>query len=96
MKCKHCGADNRDSAKFCDSCGQSLEIKAPQAEIGENGDSTGLSKKHLLMCIGAAAVMMAAVAVFALMNGNSTGGRADKTVTAVTTSSACSGEQQGQ
>jgi class 3 adenylate cyclase len=29
MRCSRCGADNRDVAKFCDSCGASLSVESP-------------------------------------------------------------------
>src|SRR5215469_456255 len=29
MRCSKCGADNRDVAKFCDSCGASLSVESP-------------------------------------------------------------------
>jgi class 3 adenylate cyclase len=29
MRCYECGADNRETAKFCDSCGASLSAEAP-------------------------------------------------------------------
>src|SRR5437763_13519104 len=30
MRCSQCGADNRETAKFCDSCGASLVAQPPE------------------------------------------------------------------
>ena len=66
MKCKHCGADNREDLSFCASCGEALEKEEPK-------EKTKLPKidKKLLTFISAGAVaLLAVILLFALLLGN--------------------------
>ena len=66
MKCKHCGADNREDVSFCASCGEALEKE-------ESKEKTKLPKidKKLLTFISAGAVaLLAVILLFALLLGN--------------------------
>lgn len=58
MKCPHCGALNKNGAKFCKSCGSSLstESLAYQDKFGSkkdvsNSKSSGISRNILIVCV---------------------------------------------
>jgi hypothetical protein len=52
--CHKCGTENRDGAKYCDSCGATIDIariwngETPSLEEGEAGDGGGWSKSMSL------------------------------------------------
>ena len=43
-KCKNCGTELKDIAKFCDSCGLSQETTEPQSPSDTSGEALGLLK----------------------------------------------------
>jgi class 3 adenylate cyclase/predicted ATPase len=48
MRCSQCGADNRETAKFCDSCGAALRPDAPAiVEKGAGRASLSGERRHL-------------------------------------------------
>jgi class 3 adenylate cyclase len=46
MRCSKCGADNREAARFCDSCGAALRQVAP-ATSTDRGTPTAGERRHL-------------------------------------------------
>src|SRR5947207_4235593 len=62
MRCSKCGADNRETARFCDSCGAALGASAPAtaADSRPPFPSAGGERRHLtvLFCdlVGSTAI----------------------------------------
>jgi class 3 adenylate cyclase len=48
MHCSQCGADNRETAKFCDSCGSFLRADAPAVGVeGARSASVSGERRHV-------------------------------------------------
>src|SRR3984893_17397313 len=60
MRCSKCGADNRETAKFCDSCGATLRQVATATDSGLPATPTAGERRHLtvLFCdlVGSTAI----------------------------------------
>ena len=63
MKCKSCGFENKDSAKFCSKCGVSLEVAPTPPEPKNNN-----SKIVIALLIVIIVVLAAVIGYFALTN----------------------------
>jgi len=66
MKCDNCGFENKDSAKFCTKCGQSLAVKPSTPKSGSNN-----SKFIIIGLVAVIIILIAAIGFFALNNGSS-------------------------
>ena len=66
MKCKHCGADNREDVSFCVSCGEALEKETSKPEQKQ----PKFDKKLLIWISAGAAILLAVIFLCALLFGN--------------------------
>lgn len=66
MKCSKCGFENKDKAKFCTKCGNSLA--QPSAESVSNNSS---NSKYLILALVAVIVILVATIGYFAMNSNS-------------------------
>ena len=66
MKCKHCGADNREDVTFCVSCGEALEKETSEPEQKK----LKFDKKLLIWISAGAAILLAVILLCALLFGN--------------------------
>lgn len=48
MKCKKCGFENKDSAKFCTKCGENLEIKPQTTDSAQSSKS---NSKYIILAL---------------------------------------------
>ena len=63
MKCHHCGFENKDSAKFCSKCGESLEVTPPTTEPKNNN-----SKIIIAVLIVIIVILAVSIGYFLLAN----------------------------
>ena len=65
MKCSNCGFENKDKAKFCTKCGNSLVVESPKNNVASSDNS-----KYIIIALIAIIVVLAAVVgYFAMGNG---------------------------
>ena len=62
MKCEQCGFENKDSAKFCTKCGNSLIQKTPAVTSSSTSNST---KYVILALIAVIIILIASIGYFA-------------------------------
>ena len=63
MKCEKCGFENKDTAKFCSKCGNSLELKP---EVGKNNNNSKIIIAALVTII----VILAVCIGYFVLNNN--------------------------
>ena len=61
MKCEKCGFENKDTAKFCSKCGNSLEVKP---ETGKNNNSKIIIAALVIIIV----ILAVCIGYFALNN----------------------------
>ena len=65
MKCSNCGFENKDKAKFCTKCGNSLVAESPKNNVASSDNS-----KYIIIALIAIIVVLAGVVgYFAMGNG---------------------------
>ena len=65
MKCSNCGFENKDKAKFCTKCGNSLVVESPKNNVASSDNS-----KYIIIALIAIIVVLAGVVgYFAMGNG---------------------------
>ena len=62
MKCEKCGFENKDTAKFCSKCGNSLELKP---EVGKNNNNSKIIIAALVIII---VILAVCIGYFVLNN----------------------------
>ncbi|WP_296874127.1 zinc ribbon domain-containing protein [uncultured Methanobrevibacter sp.] len=62
MKCSKCGFENKDKAKFCTKCGNSLAVEEPQP----TASSSGNSKMIIFALIAIIIILAGTIGYFAL------------------------------
>lgn len=69
MKCKNCGFENKNTAKFCSRCGESLEVSSPQEPVvpTKNDNSKVIVIALLIIII----ILVGAIGFFVYTNSNS-------------------------
>jgi hypothetical protein len=69
MKCENCGFENKNTAKFCSRCGESLEVSSPQEPVAptKNDNSKIIVIALLLVII----ILVGAIGFFVYNNSNS-------------------------
>ena len=69
MKCENCGFENKNTAKFCSRCGESLEVSSPQEPVvpAKNDNSRIIVIALLLVII----ILVGAIGFFVFTNSNS-------------------------
>ena len=65
MKCGKCGFENKDGAKFCTKCGESLEVQKPVVQTSSSNNS----KYIIVALVAVIIILIAAIGFFALNNG---------------------------
>lgn len=72
MICSKCGTANKDSAKFCKSCGSPLEsIPIEKTKVvSDNSSSTGDNKKLILICGTIIVCIIIIAAAFVMISNN--------------------------
>ena len=68
MKCSNCGKENEDNAKFCKSCGESLQISKTPTNINSNPKS---SNHLLIICVTVILCVAIIAGAFILLNNGS-------------------------
>lgn len=78
MKCKNCGFENKNEAKFCTKCGASLnDVKVPETQV-QNSNS---SKYAIIALVIVIIVLVACLGYFmGTMNSNGSGQSSDDSV----------------
>ena len=66
MKCSKCGFENKDKAKFCTKCGNSLN-EPSAAVVPAKADNT----KYIIIALIAVIVILAGIIGYVALNGNS-------------------------
>lgn len=64
MKCSNCGFENKDNAKFCTKCGNSLEAAEPVSTSSNN-------TKYIIIALIAIIILLVGVFGYLVMNSNS-------------------------
>lgn len=65
MKCSKCGFENKDKAKFCTKCGNSLKISAPEPVPTSNNNT----KYIIIALIAVIIILVGTIGYFAMSNG---------------------------
>ena len=68
MKCSKCGFENKDEAKFCTKCGNSLKVSRPVPPAKESNDN---SKYVIIALIAIIIILVGTIGFFAMNNGGS-------------------------
>ena len=75
MKCPHCGSFNKDGAKFCKSCGSSINTESldykNKSKNKSNSESSGINKNTLIICVTVIIIAIIVVGAVIFMNGDS-------------------------
>ena len=67
MKCSKCGFENKDKAKFCTKCGNSLVVSTPEPTPANSNSNT----KYIIIALIAVIIILAGtIGYFALNNGS--------------------------
>lgn len=66
MKCSKCGFENKDKAKFCTKCGNSLAVEEPQPTAGSSGNS-----KMIIFALIAIIIILAGTIGYFALSSNS-------------------------
>ena len=67
MKCSKCGFENKDKAKFCTKCGNSLTVQDTESTSA----SSGINSKYLIIALIAVIIILAGTIGFFAMNNGS-------------------------
>lgn len=66
MKCSKCGFENKDKAKFCTKCGNSLTVQDTESTSA----GSGINSKYVIIALIAVIIILAAtIGFFAMNNG---------------------------
>ena len=68
MKCKNCGFENKDNAKFCTKCGNSLTVQNDAASKN-SGNPKSNSKVVITVLIAIIIILVGAIGYFAISSG---------------------------
>lgn len=66
MKCDKCGFENKDKAKFCTKCGNSLSVKTVESVPAKSGNS-----KYIIIALIAVIIILVGTIGYFALNSNS-------------------------